>query len=478
MSEFPTREPVLAVRHQFWAGASDGMAMAWSELPAPRLLGWNEQSSSAFENLISLAIAASPDTVSVGLLAICVDYFDIIVASHGHEVGQEVIRTVGQRIRHIVNPGDTIVQCSDDGYALLCAPADARAMAKRIAAQFHEPVMTEAGQLAITTSVGVTSTTGQSATDARMLLRQARSAVAGAQRDGRGQLAVYDEAIRQQVLESYKLEQQLRSALDNHEMTVSYQPVVSLQDGDVVGVEALARWDHDTFGDVCPHTFIPIAEESGLIYQLGRTVLAKAMHQAHLWHKNHTDLNLSVNLSNRQLLDPDLVPMMERLLTETNLNPRSLNLEISESVVMSDVAASMTILGHLKDLGFGLAIDDFGTGYSSLNYLHRLPVDVLKIDQSFVQGIYSRDDRVIAKAIIDLAHTLGMKTVALGVETHLQAEVLHALNCDMAQGFYLHPPTAAVEVDFAPIDFEKTGFSENLGSPSGHRATTAAFARR
>lgn len=456
--------------------------MGWSELPVPQRVGWAEQTPS-FDGLVATAIAASPVTDEVGLLAVSVDYFDVIIASHGLEIGQEIMRTVAHRIRAAIGPGDTLAQCSEDGYALLCTPtsptSDIREVAKRIAAQFDEPVTTTAGQLAVTTSVGITSTAGQSTTtDARMLLRQAKSAVAGAQRNGRRQLAVFDEAIRQQVLQSYELEQQLRSALDNHGVNVSYQPVMSLHSGDVVGVEALARWHHDTFGDVSPHTFIPLAEESGLIYKLGRSVYTQAMAQGHSWHEERKDIWLSVNLSNRQLLDPELLPLMEGLADESGFDPRSFYLEISESVVMSDVAASMTILGHLKDLGFRLAIDDFGTGYSSLSYLHRLPVDVLKIDQSFVQGIYSRDDRVIAKAIIDLAHTLGMKTIAQGVETHLQAEVLHALNCDMAQGFYLHPPTGAHAVDFTSVDFEKTGFSENRGSRFARGATTAPFARR
>lgn len=435
----------------------------------------------SFEEIVSNAIASAPANVDVGVLAINVDYFDVVIASHGVEIGREVMRSTAQRIRSLIAPGDAIARCSEDGYALMCAPAttaaDIRSMAARIAAQFDDPIITAAGQLAITTSVGIASAPGQT-TDAAMLLYQAKSAAASAQRNGRGQVAVFDDAIRRQILESHALEQQLRSALDNRQVGVSYEPAVSLHSGEVVGIEALAQWQHETFGEVNAPTFIAIAEQSGLIYRLGRSVLGQAMAQGQGWMQDHGSVGISANLSNRQLRDPELIPMMERLLSESQLSPRNFYLEISESIVMSDVAASMTILGRLKDLGLRLAIDDFGTGHSSLSYLHRLPVDVLKIDQSFAQGIYRRDDRVITKAIIDLAHTLGMTTVAQGVETHLQAEVLHALDCDMAQGSYFHPPTSADQVDFSPINLEISEFSESPGSTSAPEEITPLFARR
>lgn len=470
-----------------------GSALALSEFPPiestlartnpSQQSAWTEADTSRFEHLVTEAIAASPTDADVALLAVNVDHFDVVSATHGIEVGSEIMRTVANRIRAAIRPGDPIEQCSEHGYAMLyvstATTPDIREVANRIASQFDEPVMTTAGQLAVTMSVGMTSTTGRStSTDARMLLRQAKSAVASAQRNGRSQFAVFDEAIRQQVLEGYELEQQLRSALHNRQVGVSYQPVMSLHSGDVISVEAVARWNHQTLGDVSPHTFIPIAEQSGLICRLGRSLFGQVMMQGRQWIHEHKDLRLSVNVSKRQLVDPELLPMTEKLIAESQLDPRSFSIEISESVVMSDVTASMTILGRLKDLGFHLAIDDFGTGYSSLSYLHRLPVDALKIDRSFVQGMYSRDDRVITKAIIDLAHTLGMETVAQGVETHLQAEVLHALNCDMAQGLYLHPPATADKVNFSSIDFEMSGFSENLGSSSALATKAPAFAQR
>ena len=232
-------------------------------------------------------------------------------------------------------------------------------------------------------------------------------------------------------------------------------------------------------GSISPTTFIPIAEEAGLIGELGRQIMQTAIAQSSAWNQEGQPAPITtINLSNRQLLDPDLIPTIALLLHEHDLDPSRLCLEISESVVMSDVAASMTILGHMKDLGLRLAIDNFGTGYSSLSYLRRLPVDMLKIDQSFVQSIYNRDDRVITKAIIDLAHTLGMTTVAEGVETRLQVEVLHALNCDMAQGFYLHVPAEAAEVDFGRIDFEAPSLSENLDFSSASARTAGQYVRQ
>ncbi len=431
-----------------------------------------------FDDAVDQALSAANAAGTVSMLLISVDYFDVVLASHGASTAQPMLSIVSDRISNVVRPEDPTAS-HDDGFVILWAPLpgspDVAEIASRIANQFNEPVMTSAGQLPITVSVGIASATGSACalTNPRAMRRQARSAVASAQRSRRSQLATFDQFIQEQAIEIYETERQLHSALRNDQMHLAYQPIVSLHSGQIVGIETLARWTDDVLGDVSPTTFIPIAEESGLISELGRSILQAAISQSRTWNAgDRPELLTTVNLSNRQLLDPDLIPTIDRMLTEFGLDPRLLCLEISESVVMGDVAASMTILGHMKDLGLRLAIDDFGTGYSSLSYLRRLPVDTLKIDQSFVQSIYNRDDRVIIKAIIDLAHTLGMTTVAEGVETRLQVEVLHALNCDMAQGFYLHEPTAAALVDFSPIDFEDPSFTENVRLDTRARADT------
>lgn len=452
--------------------------------PEPKTRVATAPSGTSFDQAATRALRAAQTDESVGVLLVSIDYFDVVTASHGAKIAQELRAIVASRITEVVRLDDAMAQ-HDDGFFILWAPGpgapDISEIARRIATRFNQPLVTSAGQLPITVSIGLTSVAGSQCgeTTSPMLKRQARSAVTRAQRSGRAQLAVFDRAMQKQAIESYETERQLHAALRHKRVGVHYQPVVSLHSGETVGVEALARWNDEILGPISPNTFIPIAEEAGLIGELGRLILRSAISQGSEWNQSGGPAPItSINLSNRQLLDPDLLPTIDLLLTECTLDPRQLCLEISESVVMSDVAASMTILGHMKDLGLRLAIDNFGTGYSSLSYLRRLPVDMLKIDQSFVQSIYNRDDRVITKAIIDLAHTLGMTTVAEGVETRLQVEVLHALNCDMAQGFYLHPPVAADSVDFTVIDFEATSLSESPGFSSAPATTTGRYVRQ
>jgi len=421
----------------------------------------------------------------VSIIAVNIDYFDAVTASHGIDIAQEIAETVAELISEAVRPEDAITRYRDDGYAVLWAPtAEAPSVteiANRIANKFDQPIETAAGHLSITASIGIASVNGadSATTSAPMLQRQAQWSARSAQRGGRAQLTIFDHSVQDQAIKSYETERKLRLALRDRQLEVAYQPILNLHSGEVVGVEALARWNDDVLGSISPTTFIPIAEESGLIGELGLLVLEMALAQGSTWNRNNGSSSLlAINLSNHQLLDPELIPAVEALLGENLFDPRNLCFEITESVVMSDVAASMTILGHLKDLGLCLAIDDFGTGYSSLSYLRQLPVDILKIDKSFVQAVYNRDDRVVTKAIIDLAHTLGMTTVAEGVETNLQVEVLHALNCDMAQGFYMHRPTPPGQLDFSAFDFGSAASTESHGLLSAPAATTGTNARQ
>lgn len=439
---------------------------------------------SHFHHAVDRALAEVPPTGSVGILLVSIDYFDVVTACHGADIANELLSIVADRISETVRLDDEMARL-DDGFFILWAPGpgapDITEIANRIVGQFDQPIMTSTGQLPITVSVGITSATGENCADLTpfKLMQQARSAALSAQRSWRGQFTAFDRSVQNQAIESYETERQLHAALRDDRLSVSYQPIISLHSGETVAVEALARWNDDKLGSISPATFIPIAEESGLIGELGRLVLQTAIAQASVWNKaGESETLMTINLSNRQLLDPELIPAISSLLDEHGLDPRLLCFEISESVVMSDVAASMTILGRIKDLGLLLAIDNFGTGYSSLSYLRRLPVDILKIDQSFVQSIYNRDDRVITKAIIDLAHTLGMTTVAGGVETRLQVEVLHALNCDMAQGFYFHAPMPADDVDFGHIDFTTPSLTENPDFSTALAGTTPQHVRQ
>jgi EAL domain-containing protein (putative c-di-GMP-specific phosphodiesterase class I)/GGDEF domain-containing protein len=461
-----------------------GISRFESSNPEPSSPDAHRVAGSAFDHAVGRALGGAQPDASVGMLLVSIDYFDVVTASHGANIAHELLSITADRIGEVVRLNDEMAQ-HDDGFFILWAPGPGAPaiteIASRITTRFNQPVMTSVGQLPITVSVGITSVSGRQCaeTTVRMLKRQARSAVLSAQRTGRAQLAIFDQATQKQAIESYETERHLHAALRDERLGVDYQPIVSLHSGQTVAVEALARWNDDVLGSISPTTFIPIAEEAGLIGELGRHIMQTAIAQGSAWNQVGQPAPITTfNLSNRQLLDPELIPTIDLLLTEHHLDPSQLCLEISESVVMSDVAASMTILGHMKDLGLRLAIDNFGTGYSSLSYLRRLPVDILKIDQSFVQSVYNRDDRVITKAIIDLAHTLGMTTIAEGVETRLQVEVLHALNCDMAQGFYLHAPVAADEVDFGRIDFEAPSLSENPDFSSVPARTTGLYVRQ
>ena len=253
---------------------------------------------------------------------------------------------------------------------------------------------------------------------------------------------------------------------------VAYQPIFNLNSGMTVGVEALGLWAEDAIDALSPlTTHVGVA---------GQEILATAIAQGSTWrqHREYAPAVITANLSTLDLLDPDLVPMISVALATHGLDPRRLCIEVNESALMEDIAATAAVMGRLKDLGLLLAIDDFGTGHSSLSHLRKLPVDILKVDRSFVQSIYNREDRVIAKAVIDLAHTLGMTTIAEGVETRLQVEVLHALNCDMAQGPYLQCPVSADALDFGQIDFDAPSPIENSDLRFAPSTAMSSFVRR
>lgn len=426
--------------------------------PVPTSTDWFGYSDFAEEARRHLELVE--DGGCVGVLAVDIDHFEALTSMHGGTVGTEVLISTATRIRDAVRPHDLVARVDGNGFALAwrqktveSVPAD---IGSRISRRFEAPISTSAGELPITITIGVASVDHleAKAAEPQTMLAQARAAVIAARARGRSRITEFDPIMLEHAVQTYTTERQLRTALRDETVDVNYQPIVNLRTGEVVAIEALARWHDELFGPISPSLFIPIAEDSGLINDLGRIVLTTSIAEGARWNRDRDGkLLLTVNLSNNQVLDPSLIPMINRLLNENDLQPNQLCLEITESVVMANVAASMTILCQLKDLGVVLAIDDFGTGYSSLSYLRRLPVDILKIDQSFVQSLRNRDDRVITKVIIDLAHTLGMTTVAEGVETPSQVEILHDLNCDMAQGFLLHRPAPSDRLDLDPVDF-------------------------
>jgi EAL domain-containing protein (putative c-di-GMP-specific phosphodiesterase class I) len=285
------------------------------------------------------------------------------------------------------------------------------------------------------------------------LIRDADAAMYRAKERGRGRYELFDQRMRARAVERLQVENELRRAIGRDELRVHYQPIVSLDSGAVIGFEALVRWQHPRRGLIAPGEFVPTAEESGVIESLGRWVLERACRQAAEWHARNPDgfpVGMSVNLSARQVAQPDLPEVVEEMLTSTGLDPSALSLEITESALVEESVVPVENFEALRAMGVRLVIDDFGTGYSSLAYLRRFPLDAIKIDRSFVEGLgVERDSGAIVDALIAMAGALSLGVIAEGVETARQMEELRRLGCRRAQGFYFAPPLPAEEAAYS-----------------------------
>ena len=384
----------------------------------------------------------------VAVLFMDLDNFKVINDSLGHEVGDELLVAVAGRLSACLRPADTAARLGGDEFVVLLEdvedPEEAPRVAVRIEEALRAPFWVGGHNLFVTTSVGVALGGGDGERSGD-LLRNADLAMYQAKEGGKNSHAVFEPGMNQKALERLGMEADLRRALEKEEFRVHYQPKVSLRSGKIVAQEALVRWEHPKRGLVPPAEFIPLAEETGLIVPLGRWVLEEACKQLSEWqglYPTDPPLRMSVNLSAAQFKRPDLGESIAEVLRRARLDPRDLILEITESMVVEDVGAALTTLQTLKSLGVKIAVDDFGTGYSSLSYLKKFPVDYLKIDRSFVEGL-GRDpkDEGLVSASIELAHALGLEAIAEGVETAEQLEHLRALGCELAQGFYFQKPS-------------------------------------
>jgi diguanylate cyclase (GGDEF)-like protein/PAS domain S-box-containing protein len=388
---------------------------------------------------------------AVGVIFVDVDNFKVINDGLGHLVGDAVLTEAARRLQRVTRVGDTVARFGGDEFVVICEDleneAEAYALAVRVNDAFRRPLLVGDRSLSLTVSVGVASTTDDG-TRAHELIRDADIAMYRAKAEGRDRCVIFDDALRDSALRRLELETELRRAIDSYQLVLDYQPIVSLTTGDISGVEALVRWRHPERGTIAPHEFIPLAEDTGLIVALGEWVLADACLQGHRWHGLHPDLTISVNLSAHQVHHPDLMGVVRAALNVSGMDPRLLSLELTESVLMRDPDVAAMTLHGLKRLGVGLSLDDFGTGYSSLAYLHQFPIDVIKIDRSFVAGLGSSpQDSVVCTAIVGLADALGLSTIAEGVETQHQLQRLTQLGCTAAQGYYLARPQSAAAID-------------------------------
>jgi diguanylate cyclase (GGDEF)-like protein/PAS domain S-box-containing protein len=386
------------------------------------------------------------------VLFIDLDNFKVINDSLGHSVGDKVLQVVGARLDKSMRRGDVVGRLGGDEFGVIAhgiaARDEAMVLADHIRGELNRPISVEGRNLHVDASIGIVIAEPEDPRDGGDLLRDADLAMYLAKTQGRGRYAFFDVDLRERTQRRLQLEQDLREAPRNAELWMAYQPIVDLRTGRVTTVEGLLRWKHPRYGPISPNEFIPLAEESDLINIVGAHMLRTAAEEiVDLRNGENEDLHLTVNLSARQLDDPRLVPAVRDAMRTTGLPPGALCLELTESALMRDPTIAARTLAALRDLGARLAIDDFGTGYSSLAQLLTLPLDILKIDQSFTAGLgKSKDAEVIVTSIIAMAHAVDMTVVAEGVEHALQLEILRRLECDQAQGYHLGRPVAAAKL--------------------------------
>lgn len=417
----------------------------------------------------------------LAVAVINVDRFKRVNENLGHIVGDELLAAMARRLLPCIRANDCLARLSGDEFAVLVknidAPEDTIRVVERIQSTLKSPFVITGGECFVSASVGI-ATTFSSRRYSEDLIRDADFALHTAKSRGRGGIAIYQSSAHSVARDMFRIEADLRKAIDRKELELAFQPYVNLAEGRLGGFEALARWNHPERGMISPSDFIPIAEDSGLIVPLGRWAIETACMQLADWRKRcpgAMDLNVGVNVSGLQLAQDDIVGAVEAALVASGLPGGALKVELTESAIVENPELARQIFTKLKQFDISIAMDDFGTGYSSLSYLQQLPIDVLKIDQSFIAGMMKSDDsHKIVTTIIALARNLGMTTVAEGVEEYSQAERLRALGCDSAQGFYFARPMAAKEAEA----FINKGVCGPSGESGGEQSIDAQSVER
>jgi diguanylate cyclase (GGDEF)-like protein/PAS domain S-box-containing protein len=382
----------------------------------------------------------------LAVLFVDLDGFKLVNDRHGHEVGDMVLSGVAERLRGVVREADVISRFGGDEFVIVAESLSHDDEALRLADRIVHVVSSEfelaTGNYSLSCSVGVATTTDANS-DPDVLLREADIAMYRAKTDGRGRVAVFDERARHEAGERVAIESELRRALAGDELRVLYQPVVDVMNGTLVGCEALVRWRHPEHGLLLPERFVPLAEATGLIVELGGRVLEEAFRQAGEWRRQGSEFTVSVNVSRRQLLEPWFPEAVRDALSAAAIPGEALCLEVTETAAPARHGPLVDALHAVRELGIKIALDDFGAGYSTLTNLRELPIDVIKIDRSFVAGIAAKgDDRGIVAAVMALARELGLGVIAEGVETEQQLSVLRSLGCRLAQGHLFSPAVA------------------------------------
>ncbi|MEO5345440.1 MAG: EAL domain-containing protein [Magnetococcus sp. YQC-9] len=404
-----------------------------------------------FQDRLRQALAqAARRQHAVGLIFMDLDNFALINDSLGRERGDEALREVSRRLARCLRTSDSVARIGSDEFALLLIDIDDISAAVRnvsvVARKLHElleePIVMGGTELRISAAMGITLSP-QDGHDAQQMLKNAATALAHARRKGRNNYQFFSTEMTETARRRFAMENSLRHAVDRHELVLYYQPQVDLKSGQVVGAEALVRWQHPERGLVSPLEFIPVAEETGLILPIGEWVLRTACRQLAEWGRMGLPMiRVGVNLSAMQFQKQDLVKIVGSCLAETGIDPACLDLEITESAIMEDVQKAVAVLNRISAMGVKLSIDDFGTGYSSLSQLRHFPFKTLKIDRSFVRSIENNPgDAAIVSAIIAMAHSLHQTVIVEGLETDAQLEIMRGLQCNEMQGYLFSAPT-------------------------------------
>ncbi len=389
----------------------------------------------------------------VALMFIDLDRFKMVNDSFGHITGDTLLKQVAERLTHCLRDTDTVARLGGDEFTIMLPdatnPQVVGEVAQRVLSEFTSPFTDGEQEMFVSASIGISlfPRDGASSDD---LVKHADTAMYSAKDSGRNSFRYFTEDLNHEVREKVMLESGLRHAIERGELRLHYQPKIDLASGRVIGAEALVRWQHPTRGLVPPAKFIPVAEDSGLILPLGEWVLKAACEQLRAWQRDGIELQVAVNVSARQFQQRNLADIVMGVMAESGVDPQFIEIELTESAIMNDAEASISTLERMKSRGIAISIDDFGTGYSSLSYLKRLPLDILKIDQSFVRDITTdRNDAAIVRAIIGLAQSLGIKVIAEGVEDEHQLSFLNNYGCNYGQGFLFGrplPPEIFVEL--------------------------------
>lgn len=408
-----------------------------------------------FQDRLKQSLAqARRNGLIVAILFLDLDGFKIINDTLGHSIGDLLLQNVARRLHACIREIDTTARWGGDEFCVILNRIPNREsvakVVEKILAEISHSYSIQNRELFITTSLGI-SVYPSDGEDEETLVKNADVAMFSAKKSGKNKYEFYDSKLDygEEHLARMKIENSLLSGLDRKEFEVHYQPQFSLGSGRIVGMEALIRWNHPSLGLISPATFIPLAEDTGMIIPIGEWVLRTACLQIKEWQtRGYPAFTVGVNVSVRQFHHPKFVKTVEEILQESQLDPRYLELEITENIVMKNTEFAVDVLRKLKALGINISIDDFGTGYSSLSYLISFPVDKLKIDQSFVRSLAEeKTGKAITQAIIALAHSLGHKAIIEGVETERQRDILCSLNCDEMQGFLFSRPLAVHETE-------------------------------